>query len=199
MTPDNLEKNTYQLERTLSREKSIRYVLLGSLALMTFAFISKTNDTKTILIPIGTENQSVFISNNEASQEYLKLTTEKILSLGFTYSPVTAQENFDNLLKLVDPSHYGTLNKITVKKLEEIKKNNVSSVFFPSEFNYELKQQKVAAKGVLKTYSGEKLVSNEAKTILFEYRVSDQNIRLVAYTDVTHLKTPFSAQAKDSK
>ncbi len=197
MTPENITKNSHSLERALSREKSIRFILLGMLVLMTIAFISKSSDTKIVLVPFGSTSEDVSINENTASQEYLKKMTKKLVQLGFSYSPLTAHENFEELLMTVDPEHYGTLHKVSLKKEEEIRKSNISSAFFPSEYIYDLTNQRVAVKGILKTYSGEKLVSNLKKTILFEYKVVSQNIRLIAYSDVSELRNPFNAKTKE--
>jgi type IV conjugative transfer system protein TraE len=197
MTPENITKNSHSLERALSREKSLRFVLLAMLTLMTIAFISKSSDTKIVLVPFGSTSEAVSINEDGASQEYLKQTTKKLIHLGYSYSPLTAHENFEELLTLVDPEHYGTLHKVILKKEEEIKRSNISSAFFPGEYIYDVTNQRVAVKGVLKTYSGEKLVSNSKKTILFEYKIVSQNIRLVAYSDVSELRNPFNAKTKE--
>jgi type IV conjugative transfer system protein TraE len=197
MTPENITKNSHSLERALSREKSIRFVLLGVVVIMTIAFLSKSNDTKIVLVPFGSTSEKVSINDSQASQEYLKQMTKKLVQLGFSYSPVTAQENFDELLQFVDPEHYGVLHKVIVRKIEEIRKSNISSVFFPGEYIYDVKNQRVAVKGVLKTYSGQNLVEDEKKTILFEYKIVSHAIRLIAYTDVSELRNPFEAKMKE--
>lgn len=197
MTPKNITKNSHSLERALSREKSIRFVLLGVVVIMTIAFLSKSNDTKIVLVPFGSTSEQVSINDSQASQEYLKRMTKKLVQLGFSYSPVTAQENFDELLEFVDPEHYGVLHKVIVRKIEEIRKSNISSVFFPGEYIYDIKNQRVAVKGVLKTYSGQNLVEDEKKTILFEYKIVSHSIRLIAYTNVSELRNPFEAKMKE--
>lgn len=197
MSPDNIDKNIHELERALKREKSIRFTLLASLAIMTFAFMSKSTVTNTILTPIGQTESKYLISDNKASQEYLQDMTEEVTQLGFTYSPVTASSQFDKLLTLVDPESYGVLNKILVRTKEQIRKNNVSSVFFPSEYQFDMENQKVIAKGVLRTFSGDKQVENKTTSLLFEYRIVSQKLSLLGYTDVTGLKSPFKTSIKE--
>ena len=197
MSPDNIDKNTYDLERALKREKSIRFTLLAILAIMTIAFISKSSETNTILTPVGATEGRYAISDNKASQEYLQDITEEVAQLGFTYNPATANKQFDKLLTLVDPESYGALNKVLIRKKEQIRKNNVSSVFFANEYSFDLENQRVIAKGVLKTFSGDKPVGDKATSLLFEYRVVSQKIRLLGYTDVTGLRNPFTANIKE--
>jgi hypothetical protein len=95
-------------------------------------------------------------------------------------------------LTLVSPQDYGTLNKVLVNEKVKIKRSNVSSVFYPSEYRYDLKNLRVAVKGVLKTYSGERLVDDGKRTFMFEYKMVSQKLSLIAYTDVTHRKNPLA-------
>lgn len=197
MTPENMNINIHALEQALKREKGIRYTLMFVIAVLLFAFLSKSSTTKIINQPLGTSNQDSYIVDGQASQKYLKDITQELSQYAFTFTPKTVEENFNALKKTVDPEHYGALNKFLVKKVVDVKQSNLSSVFFPSEYQYDLKNHKVAAKGVLKTFSGDKPVLNEKVAILFEYSLNSHTLRMIGFTDVTNQRNPFAVVTKD--
>lgn len=194
MTPTNLSKEISILERALKREQAMRYMLASVIIVLLIAFLSKGSETKTIVVPFHGAETDTFVTDNTISQEYLRKLTKRVSQLGFTFSPATADSNFDELLTLVAPDAYGLVNKAIVKKREYIKKMNLSSVFYPSQFTYDLKGFRVAAKGLLKTFSGSKLVSEESVTLRFDFALlgDSHTATLVAFKDVSKQRDPFS-------
>lgn len=197
MVQEEHDKNLYTLERALKRESGIRWILVALLALMTFAFMSKNTDTKTIMTPFGSEDDSRWVTKTQASQEYLRELTEKASDNAFVFNPKTVDTKFSKLLTMADPSSYGALDKHLIKTKAKVKKNNISSVFYPSEYKYNLATNDVVVTGILKTFSGDKAVDNEKRSYLFEYNVVNQTVTLVGFTNVSNVREPFKASIKD--
>jgi type IV conjugative transfer system protein TraE len=193
MSPGTTEKEIYILERQLKREKGIRYVLIILLLFVGFLFATKKSVTTTIIQPAGTEDQSRWVSSDgKASQKYLKDMADDVIDYALIFSPVTAPDKFDSLLRMVSPESYGAIQKHILRKKEHVRKNQVSSVFYPKEFKYKLDSLQVAVKGVLKTFSGEKPVINEVRTYVIDFGMQGQAVSLKGYLDATGIRDPFS-------
>lgn len=187
-----LIKNLEFLERSLKRERGFRFALIVLVGIMTLAFLLKANTTKTILVPFGTPNsQTLFVEDELASKEYLKLTAEKFSSLLLTFSPAYAQQNMEKVLLSVAPENYAVMNKATIKKLAEIKKNNVSSVFYPQQTSIDTAGSRVVITGLLKTFSSDKIVVNEKRSYLFGFKVVNSQLQLSQFVDVTGVRQPL--------
>lgn len=162
-------------------------------------FLGKQSVTTTIMQPSGTDNVDRWVNDKEASQSYLKDITLDLVGWTYTYTPKTIKENHDRLLLTVSPEYYGLLNKYVVKTQEAVRKENISSVFFPGEWAFDTKNLKVVVKGVLKTFSGERPVLNDKTSILFEYKLTNHKLELIAFSDVTNIRNPFEAAPKDKE
>ena len=179
-----------RLEAHIKREKNFRISLIILLVIASFFIVFDRSDTTLKVISFkNTENFE--LKENHASFEYLKSITKEIINNAFIYSPVTASNNFNHILTLVAPENYGETQKFFQKQLVKIRKNNISSVFFPKEFKANISLQSVIATGTLKTYSGERLVKDETRSIRYDYSVRNFQIYSLGFIDVTGKRDPF--------
>lgn len=196
MENKNITKEISLLEKSLKREKSVRFILLFVIFVLGFAFATKENQTKIVLQPVGSKNMDIFVTDNEASKEYLKSLTEDIVSLRFLFTPETVDSKFDRMLSLVHPKDFPEMQKFVVSEAERIKKNNLSSVFYPQSFQMDVENKKVALHGRLINYSGDKRVLDQMKTYRIDYIIQNGTAMLEALIDATGSRDPMSIQVK---
>lgn len=199
MKVSNISKDISLLEKSLKREKSIRFTLLFILGVLTLLLIIQKPTTAVILEPVSQVKNNCQIEKYEADACYLERFTNDMISLLVIYSPETARRNFEALLSYVAPEDFGEMDKFTLRELERIKKHNVSSVFYPKEFKFDLKNQAVVATGSQKTFSGSKIIFSGQKTFRFNYKVNNYKIMLKGFKDVTNQKNQFEGEQGDAE
>lgn len=186
-----IQKEITVLERSLKREKGIRFSLVAVVAVLAFAFISKSSETIVVMQPIGTENKEMRVSSNSVSKEYLISVTEKIIDFAFVYSPSTVEHRFSQLLNTVHPADYGVMQKFIASEKERVLKGGISTVFYPKEYKIGELNKQVVVSGNMITLSGAKIVAQENKSIRFDFEVRNHFLSLVGFYDVTDMKRPF--------
>lgn len=181
------------LERALKREKAFRFFLLAFCVVLIFSFTTKESEKIIIMQTIDNDTSNVALKKDSASKDYLISFTKELLDYAFVYSPASADERMSKLLRVVSPEDYGAMKKYIVKKLEEVRKANVSSVFYAKDFKVQEATQSVVVTGVLMTLSNSKVVSNSQVSIKFMYRVNNFKINLIGFKDVTNKRNPFES------
>jgi type IV conjugative transfer system protein TraE len=192
-----VEKEITLLEKSLKREKGIRYILLALVVVLLFAFMGKKSETITVLAPVAPgidADCKLVVSANRASECYLEKMTDEMINLSLIYTPGTYQKKHDQLLQVVDPRDYGAMKKMVISQHERIKRSNISSVFFPTEYRFNLNTNQVVVRGIYKNYSGERLILNEDRSYRFDYSIIGHRLKLKGFFDVTGLRNPFEAE-----
>jgi type IV conjugative transfer system protein TraE len=183
------------LERQLKREKAFRNAVIIVLAVMTLYSFLNTSETNIEIRKFGAD-QNIEIKENSATIDYYKSAAKKLANLGFTYSPITASINYDGILLMVAPENYGVTQKFFQLQLEKIKKNNLSSVFYPREITVNRKTQAVIITGIHRIYSGEQLVEDSVKKYRFDFVIRNFKIFSFGFIDVTGKGDPFLIKVK---
>jgi type IV conjugative transfer system protein TraE len=197
MDTEYLEKETALLEKQLKREKGNRIVLIVAIVGLTFGLITKNSETKIVLQPTGSQCKESFVSDTTASKDYLIDLTEDVIQMRFNFSPETAEKHFDEILTMVAPSDFGVMQKFVAKELERVKKNNISSVFYPKEYQIDIENSKVVVTGRLINFSGERKVLDEKRTYRIDYKIEDNFASLVGLIDVTGTRDPMNVMVSE--
>ncbi|MBD3821236.1 MAG: hypothetical protein IE914_03085 [Thiotrichales bacterium] len=197
MDVNYIKKETALLERQLKREKGNRIVLIVAIVGLTFALITKNSETKIVLQPTGSQYKESFVSDTTASKDYLISLSEDVIQMRFNFSPETVEKNFDRILTMVAPSDFGIMQKFVAKELERVKKNNISSVFYPKEYQIDIENKKVVATGRLINFSGERKVLDEKRSYRIDYKIEDNFASLVGLIDVTGTRDPMNVMVSE--
>jgi len=96
------------------------------------------DNQKIVLTPIGHAN-NMWVSNNDASDEYLLFMTDYTLGLLGNYNAYTVEEQFQKLVKLHAPEKVGEAKRKLDKLAEEIKKYITAG----SQLNYKNEDIKI--------------------------------------------------------
>lgn len=124
---------------------------------------------KVIVTPPVVE-KSFWVHGDEVSPEYLEQMALFFAGLALTYHPDNVDDQVRLFLRYADPAVYGALASRLEADAEKVRRNNLSSVFYPQEVR--IKGQRVALTGQLATFVGQKSVDTRQGVFRFrfEYR-----------------------------
>lgn len=171
------------------KEKKTRILLLGVsstllgtallqsiiiLALLNYAF----SKHETHFIPPAI-SQEFTLSGTGVSEGYLRDMTNFLAQLRFNVTSSSAGQQFNALLAYVAPSLYGDIRAQLVKEVEQINHEHLSSVFYPSTFEIDIKHLNVKVIGQMKRLVGADLMSDVRETYLIRYSYESGLLKLI--------------------
>jgi conjugal transfer pilus assembly protein TraE len=108
----------------------LKFAILGlfgiTAVLGTLLYTSNLNQ-RTVIVPFGAGGD-LYVTGNKPSEAYLRTITRNIVSLSGTYSAYSADQQFQELLKLVHPSSYNALRDSLNGLLDELTRNPTLSI-----------------------------------------------------------------------
>ncbi|HAU0262616.1 TPA: type IV conjugative transfer system protein TraE [Legionella pneumophila] len=168
-----------QKKSELMKEKKTRILLIGiSSILLGMAFMQSItivallhyahSKHETRFIPPKI-SQEFTLSGTGVSEGYLRDMTNFLTQLRFNVTSSSATYQFNALLAYVNPSLYGDIRAQLVKEVELINHEHLSSVFYPSTFEIDIKHLSVKVIGQMKRFVGADLMSDVRETFLVRY------------------------------
>ena len=105
----------HQRTQSLLRQRKVLLIAAGGSFLTNLALVSSlsTRDREVILQPINT--RPLAISSSGVSADYLELVTRDVALMLLNRSPAALDYWMEQILKVADPSAYGTLRAELVK------------------------------------------------------------------------------------
>lgn len=168
-----------QKKSELMKEKKTRVLLIGiSSVLLAMAFMQSITIVALLhyahskheirFIPPKI-SQEFTLSGTGVSEGYLRDMTNFLTQLRFNVTSSSATYQFNALLAYVNPSLYGDIRAQLVKEVELINHEHLSSVFYPSTFEIDIKHLSVKVIGQMKRFVGADLMSDVRETFLVRY------------------------------
>ncbi|CAM2778934.1 type IV conjugative transfer system protein TraE [Legionella pneumophila] len=168
-----------QKKSELMKEKKIRVLFIGiSSVLLAMTFMQSItivallhyahSKHETHFIPPKI-SQEFTLSGTGVSEGYLRDMTNFLTQLRFNITSSSATYQFNALLGYVAPSLYGDIRAQLVKEVEQINHEHLSSVFYPSTFEIDIKHLSVKVMGQMKRFVGADLMSDVRETFLIRY------------------------------
>lgn len=114
-------------------------------------------------------SQEFTLSGAGVSEGYLRDMTNFLTQLRFNITSSSATYQFNALLGYVAPSLYGDIRTQLVKEVEQINHEHLSSVFYPSTFEIDIKHLSVKVMGQMRRFVGADLMSDVRETFLIRY------------------------------
>jgi len=154
-------------ENLLAENKILRLmiVIIGlSVWFNTYVIFKTAKHQRTIIIPTGL-NGTAEITENRATDNYLRAMARHITYLTFNYSPGTARQQFEELIRLYEPSIYPIAKKKLLNLAETIETIEISSAFIINDIK--LSNGKIIVYGDLTQFTRDKKII-EGKRIAYE-------------------------------
>lgn len=151
--------NSYQAElRKIIAQRNGYLVLAVGLLILCLILASMTilfsGRERIVLMPPSMKN-NIWVANTSASPEYFSRMTLFLseLALNLTADNIDFQQEL--LLRYVDSEYYPILKPQLVAQADRIKKDHISTAFFPVDIKVDSKHATVIITGDLKSYIGD--------------------------------------------
>jgi len=149
-----------------------------------------TNDAreKTVFIPPNME-QPFSIQGDEASPEYLTQVGEWFTSLVLSYTPKNLDYRINVFLRYAAPESYSVLQTHLQDEAVRIKRNEMSSMFFPVDAKVRGNFVAITGQQVLRV--GKEIVSEKRTTYRMKFRLNGGFLHIIEFKEVNREK-PFN-------
>jgi len=150
--------------------KFVVLVLAASSVISIFMSIYALDRQKVVILPPVVDKRIV-ISGNEVNEDYVRLFTRYALGLLLNYSPATFKSQAEELLKLASPEFYPALSSKLMDMADQVKKLQISSVFYVQRIKLNLAEKKIEVLGLRKQYAQRSLVEEGQKKYEIGYSI----------------------------
>jgi len=176
-----LVDNVNNRANALLKQRNILVIAsLGLLALnisMVIAVVSK--DREIILQPMLTK--PVTIRTGDVDPTYLEAVTRDTALTLLNRSPATLDYWMSEVLKLVDPTAQGPVKRELMKIVREQRNSDMVQAFAMSALRVSPKSLESQVEGVVSTYVGTKVISNQKRVFNFRWKYEGVSLRLVGF------------------
>ncbi|MFI5305314.1 MAG: TraE/TraK family type IV conjugative transfer system protein [Nitrospiria bacterium] len=181
---DRLEKRFYQM---------LTFGLTLALTFSVYGIISVSKTTRVILMPAALE-KSVWVSGEDASNEYFAQMANFFANFRLTYTPQTVDYEFANLLKYVTPEASGILQAELKNIALDVKGKNYAQTFIPMEVSVvDPKTHTYLIKGSERHFVGSQMVEEIVKEYQVTFVLINGKIYVSAFKDV---QKPGTAESR---
>ncbi len=164
------------------------YLMLASISMllnmMLFAaiFIIKGGERIVVVPPVI--EKPLWVTSSQVSPEYLSDMTLYFVSLRLNVTTSNATSQRDTLLRFVAPEHYQDIKTELLLETERLKKNHITTAFFPT--NIEVNTNKLLAKvtGDMHTTVGDVHLPSKPISYQISYRYQHGRLIVTAFDEV---------------
>jgi conjugal transfer pilus assembly protein TraE len=178
----------YQAELKKMIENRNGYLIISSVLLMlclilSFIIILVAGRERIILSPPSL-NKDTWVTSSSASPEYLSRMSLFFseLALNLTADNVDYQQEL--LLRYVDSSYYVALKPKLVAEADHIKKDHISTAFFPVDLKVDSKHNEAVVTGDLKSYVGDTALPTKRISYRIVYRFNSFTPLITLFEEV---------------
>jgi conjugal transfer pilus assembly protein TraE len=154
-------------------------LLVLSNVLLTGLLLVRGNNHRETLVP-PVIHQSFWVEDDKVSKEYLMEMGVFLAQLFFDVTPDNVTFNHDHLKKYVHPRFYGALENNANGYAERMKRDNSSTFLSISSLVPDERNARVAIRGILHTYVGDRRVASLAKTYAFGFAFNSGRVLLTS-------------------
>ncbi|MBA4091040.1 MAG: conjugal transfer protein [Sphingobium sp.] len=101
--------------------------LFGISCVLGVVTYSSSQSQRTVVVPFGAGGD-LYVTGTKPSETYLRTMTRHIVALSGTYSPYSADRQFQELLSIVHPSAYNAVRDSLNRILDELEQNPTLSI-----------------------------------------------------------------------
>ena len=155
-------------------------VLAGVVALL--LLVSANRDREAVLLPIL--DGPLKVSSAGVSREYLELVTRDTAVLTLNRTPNSLDYWMKSVLAIVSPKSQGAIKADLLKIVNEQRNSSMSQYFTLEAMEIDPKRLQSQASGKLNTVVGQRIVSSEPRTFIYEWEYSGLSLKLVGFSMV---------------
>ena len=144
--------------------------------------ILRVDTQEKIIVTPPVVEKSFWIHGAEVSPEYLEQMALFFAGLALTYHPDNIDDQVRIFLRYADASAYGPLSTRLEADAERVRRNNLSSVFYPQEVR--IRDREVALTGQLTTFVGQKRVGTRQAVFRFGFAFRGGRLFVAEFEEV---------------
>ena len=169
------------------------FAFLLSLAnvLLAVRIAGSDNHEKTVLVPPSLE-RPVWVRSDKVSAAYLQEMSRYFSTLILNVTPKSVDSGIDVFLRYVSPAAFGKLRNSMELQAQRLKRNSVSTAFYPVDYQIKEKAREVVVMGDFITIVGTQKVPAQRRAWRLTYALSDGRLWITEFVEVDH-DHPFSA------
>ena len=153
-------------------------VLAGAVALL--LLMSATRSREMVLQPIL--GSPVTVSSSGVSREYLELVTRDTAVLTLNRSPGSLDYWMKSVLAIVSPKAQGSIKADLLRIVNEQRGSSMSQYFTLEGMEIDPKRLQSTVTGKLNTVVGQKVVSSEHRTFIYDWEYSGMSLKLIGFS-----------------
>lgn len=142
---------------------------------------------RTIIVPPEI-NKTFWVDNEKVSSEYLEEMAMHIAQMELTVTPESFRYQADHIIKYAYPSATGDLRSSFDARETQLRRDQISSWFAPTEVTPDEKKLQVRITGKLTTYIGKEQIPPVEKTYLVEFVYSNSKLYLKTFNELVDEK-----------
>ena len=172
----------HEQAQTYLRQRNRFAVLAGVLGLTTLVSLGAavTRDEQVVLVPITSER--ITVSSGGIDAPYLELVTRDTAVLTLNRSPGSLDYWMKSVLAIVSPRAQGTIKADLLKIVNEQRNSSMSQFFTLEGMEIDAKHLQSTVTGKLSTVVGQKIVSSEPRTFIYDWEYSGMSLKLVGFS-----------------
>lgn len=159
-------------------------VLAGVVALL--LLFSASRDREAVLLPIL--DGPLRVSSAGVTREYLELVTRDTAVLTLNRTPNSLDYWMKSVLAIVSPKSQGAIKADLLKIVDEQRGSSMSQYFTLEGMEIDPKALQSTVSGKLNTVIGQKIVSSEPRTFVYDWEYVGMSLKLVGF----HMVQPKS-------
>lgn len=190
MSPDQAQNERVKLAKDVRFHRIATFGLLlalfGSIALNGYMVLK---DPVKLVPPVI--KRPYEIGSSITNADYLVDLSDYVVSTIYTVTPETVDHNVKTILKIAHPDGYANLKSELNVAAARIKKERISTIWVGRDEDVQPRAGVVTARGKLKVYIADKLVSEKDKTVRVRFETTISGRTYVA--DVKEIERGGSA------
>ena len=143
----------------------------------TFLLTSISQKEKIILIP-PTLGSDLFVTGNNASDEYIRGITRYIMSLYLNYSAVSVKGQIEDLMAIYEPRAFAQVEGKFAQFVNDILRSRISSSYYIINVSINRTKKIIMIDGLRKQFMHEREVMSEKEKYQINYKIDDSRFRI---------------------
>lgn len=161
-----------RFKTSLKEWKTYCFLQTVIILLLCFVNVKIGLSQKVILVPSSLRGD-IWLEGNELSDDYLLRMGEEFFNFLLNYNPSNILFRYEKVLKSVSAEKYQELRAQLMVDVDRIKKNSISSSFYPIEMKVNRLEKKILIKGDHLRTIGREIVGRKEKVFSLTYSLRE--------------------------
>ncbi|MEW8375828.1 MAG: type IV conjugative transfer system protein TraE [Candidatus Thiodiazotropha sp.] len=166
-----------------ARWRRFAYGLLAANAVLAVTVAGTDTTEKTIVTPPIIE-RPFWVKGSEVSPEYLEEMARYLSTLVMNATPKSIDANIEIFLRYVAPKSYGDIRSRMTVQADRLKRDDVSTAFYPVGYQTQSKQRQTVVTGDFVTMVGKQRISSVRRSWRYDYSFTGGRLWVSQYMEV---------------